>query len=62
MSDKMTLPKAVEILDLYSKSPVLKQETDFLFAIKLGKEAINRILLARSYNDQHTLHHLPGED
>ena len=44
----MKLPKAIEILEhelpLYLSNP----ETDLMHAIKLGKEAIERVLLHRT--------------
>lgn len=57
----MNLPKAIEICELNIKEAGSKMPPDTLEALKLATASMKRILLARSYNDQHTLNRLPGE-
>lgn len=58
----MNLPKAKELLQLDLDDPGSVPIEDLNQAQEIGIAAINRILLARSYGDKHTLNRLPGED
>jgi len=58
----MKLGKAIEILEHPPFYPSTPSDKDYADAIKLGIEALNRILFARAWRDPHTLRLLPGED
>lgn len=58
----MTLQKAIEILTFYHKNHEPYSDPDLVKALKLCKDATERLLFARSWGDPHTLALLPGED
>jgi hypothetical protein len=57
----MNLEKAIEILDLITDTPPSGANQDFVDAVKLGNEAMKRLIAWRNNNDEDLLWDLPGE-
>ncbi|MBA7556533.1 hypothetical protein ES705_49245 [subsurface metagenome] len=57
----MKLEKAIEIHTRYEKDYLVRTEPDFDDAVKLGNEALKRLIAWRNDNDEDLLWDLPGE-
>ena len=57
----MKIPKAIEILELELPEYLSNPQTDLMHAIKLGREALERVGEMRSWPNHIAKEPLPGE-